>query len=282
VNEHLRQNIPFCGTVAYSNHEITFDNPTNHLIRHALTKVKRKWGRWMMGDNRLTEVRLQLELSTPTWQPGDVMACVRRKENRVPIKHPYFLAQYEPLRQLSLALLREEGASLYQQHHEAEGVIFDGSWLWEEYLWTLLEPLGFEHPENKKGVGPWNALPGVRFYPDFFHREDRVILDAKYKRRGGVQDDARQVFAYMFLLNAVHGGLIKPDGMPEARQQIEREGKGAEPAHWHNFVLSPPPAFPAESSAEDFVDKMRMREKEFTECVRSRFGITKAILGSVG
>jgi 5-methylcytosine-specific restriction endonuclease McrBC regulatory subunit McrC len=181
VNVHLRRNIPFCGKVAYATHEITFDNPTNHLIRHALAKVGRKWGGLLTGDNRLTEVRHQLEQNTPTWQPGKVMACFRCKENRTPIKQPYFHAHYEPLRQLSLAILRDEGASLYQQHQEAEGVILDGSWLWEEYLWTLLKKLpGFKHPENKKKDGGWQTPPGVTFYPDFFHKEKRVVLDAKY------------------------------------------------------------------------------------------------------
>ena len=59
--------------------------------------------------------------------------------------------------------------SLYQQHHEAEGVIFDGSWLWEEYLWTLLKPLGFEHPENKKKkLERGNLSPGSNFTRIFF------------------------------------------------------------------------------------------------------------------
>ncbi len=71
VNEHLRRNIPFRGTVAYTTHEITFNNPTNHLIRHALAKASRKWGTMFTGDG-LMDVRHGLEQNTPTWQPGDV------------------------------------------------------------------------------------------------------------------------------------------------------------------------------------------------------------------
>ena len=167
----------------------------------------------MTGDNRLTELRHQLERNTPRWQSGNVQSCIRCKENRTPIRHPFFHSAYEPLRQISLAILREEGAGLYQQHQEAEGVIFDGSWLWEEYLWTLLKPLGFEHPENKRGTEPWKPLVGIELFPDFFHREKRIVLDAKYKRASRVNlEDIRQVFAYMFVLDAVHGGLIKPEG----------------------------------------------------------------------
>jgi 5-methylcytosine-specific restriction endonuclease McrBC regulatory subunit McrC len=272
VDEHLRRNIPFCGNVAYATHEITFDNPTNHLIRHALAKVGREWGGLLTGDSGLTEVRHQLEQNTPTWQPGKVMACIRCKENRTPIKHPYFHAHYEPLREVSLAILRDEGASLYQQQQEAEGVLFDGSWLWEEYLWTLLKQLpGFEHPENKKRAGGWQTPPGVTFYPDFFHKEKRVVLDAKYRHEKVSQDvrqeEAKQVLAYMFLLDAVHGGLIRPEKTDEDPQQIERRVADAKRANWHNFALPPPPSAP---TVKDFVDKMREEEKEFTARVRAQ------------
>ena len=259
VNEHLRRNIPFYGNIAYATHEITFDNPTNHLIRYALAKVGREWGGLLTGDNRLTDVRHQLEQNTPSWQASDVISCIRHKENRTPIKHPYFHAQYEPLRQVSLAILRDEGASLYQQQQEAEGVIFDGSWLWEEYLWTLLKPLGFEHPENKKQERAWNPLDGVRFYPDFFHRKKRIVLDAKYKRGGVNQDDAKQVFAYMFLLDAVNGGLIKPDEDKDAPINRNPQAPDAKPAKWYNFHLPPPSA----SKAGDLVKEMTALEGAF-------------------
>ncbi|MEI8289867.1 MAG: hypothetical protein WCH99_10365 [Verrucomicrobiota bacterium] len=268
VTEHLRRNIPFCGKVAYSTHEITFNNPTNHLIRYALAKASRKWGRLMTGDG-LMDVRHDLEQNTPTWQPGDVANCIRRKENRTPIKHPFFHAVYEPLRQVSLAILRDEGASLYQQHQEAEGVIFDGSWLWEEYLWTLLKPLDFKHPENKKGEGGWQTEPGVTFYPDFFHEQKRVVLDAKYRRdfvnQEVRQDEAKQVFAYMFLLDAVGGGLIKPEGN-QKRQPITRQRRITGAAHWHNFVLKPSDKL----TAKDYLDEMHAQEEAFQNNIRER------------
>jgi 5-methylcytosine-specific restriction endonuclease McrBC regulatory subunit McrC len=275
VNEHLRRNIPFCGNIAYTTHEITFDNPTNHLIRHSLAKVARKWGGLLTGDSRLTEVRRQLEQNTPTWQQCDVMGCVRLKENQTRIRHPYFNSVYEPLRQLSLAILREEGASLYQKHQEAEGVIFDGSWLWEDYLWTLLKRLpGFNHPENKKKAEGWQTPPGVTFYPDFFHNETRVVLDAKYRHEKVNQDirqaEAKQIFAYMFLLDAVHGGLIKPEkaeDTDEAPSEIRRRVVDAKKAKWHNFSLLPPPSA---SAVKDFVYQMGEEEREFITCIRTQ------------
>lgn len=89
VDKHLRQNIPFQGKIAYSTHERIYDNPTTHLIRHAMEKISRKWPKLLEERNRLFEIRHQLEQNTPTWQPHGVAACVRRKENRFPIKHHY-------------------------------------------------------------------------------------------------------------------------------------------------------------------------------------------------
>ena len=151
-------------------------------------------------------------------------------------------------------------------------MIFDGSWLWEEYLWTLLKPLDFKHPENKKGEGGWQTEPGVTFYPDFFHEQKQVVLDAKYRRdfvnQEVRQDEAKQVFAYMFLLDAVGGGLIKPEGN-QKRQPITRQRRITGAAHWHNFVLNPSD----KSTAKDYLDEMHAQEEAFQNNVRERLTV---------
>ncbi len=265
VARHLRENIPFIGKVAYGTRDITYDNPTNHLIRHALKKLNRDWGSLFSRDHRLNELRHQLEQNTPTWHSAKLLDCLRKKENLIPIKHPYYQRAYEPLRRLSLSILRSEGACLNQTAQEAEGVIFDGSWLWEEYLWTLLEPLGFQHPENKKKEGKWQPM-GFSMYPDFFHRKKRVVLDAKYKRAARSNEDIKQLFEYMFVLDAVHGGLVKPDGDIHLQTIIKREGVAASEAKWHDFCISP---VSGELDAKRFVSKMEAREKRFKEEVET-------------
>jgi 5-methylcytosine-specific restriction endonuclease McrBC regulatory subunit McrC len=277
VARHLRRNTPFLGSVAYATHEITFDNSTNHLLRHAWAKVQQKWLAAAVGGVRLTEMQHQLEQNTPTWRRSDVLECIRHKENQTPIKQPYFQAHYEPLRRVALALLRHEGASLYQREQEAEGVIFDGSWLWEEYVWTLLREIeGFHHPRNKEQTGRWSTPPGVTFYPDFFHRDKRVVLDAKYRRPLADQDEERsqpiatQVFAYMFLLDAVHGGIINPEGNgthspSEITRQMRVEDRDAKKAWWHALALEPPRDL---ANASAFKTEMEEREKAFKKEVK--------------
>jgi len=153
IDRHLRTNVPFRGKVAYDCREGTYDNPLNHLIRHAMQKVKRKWPRLLEGDAWLTEMTRLLIQNTPKWISSDVRKCLRSSEIRRPVRRPYFQASYEPLRKICRSLLDDEGAGLYQQEQEADGVLFDGAWLWEEYLWTILGPMGYSHPRNKVGCG---------------------------------------------------------------------------------------------------------------------------------
>lgn len=52
---------------------------------------------------------------------------------------------------------------------EISGILFDGAWLWEEYVNTLLCHQGFLHPENRKKTGRiclFTDGSGFR-YPDF-------------------------------------------------------------------------------------------------------------------
>ena len=113
------------------------------------------------------------------------------------------------------------------------GILFDGAWLWEEYVNTLLEDVGegFEHPRNKSGKGSeWlfrtvdefdsfgnkvksGSLQG-KIYPDFIGKDkyNRVIADAKYKPMDNIGNkDYLQVLAYMFRFDAKKGYYLYPE-----------------------------------------------------------------------
>jgi len=100
---------------------------------------------------------------------------------------------------------------------EVCGILFDGAWLWEEYVNTILRDLGFVHPENKRRTGRiylFEDKSGDR-YPDYY--KDDFVLDAKYKRLGSYEkvgkvhpDDVNQVVAYMRALHAQRGGFVAP------------------------------------------------------------------------
>ena len=96
------------------------------------------------------------------------------------------------------------------------GILFDGAWLWEEYLNTLLCEKGFIHPENKLGTGAIYLFEhGGQRFPDFWKQD--IVLDAKSKklaingtRLDVERDDVHQIMAYMYRLKASKGGIVCP------------------------------------------------------------------------
>ena len=134
-------------------------------------------------------------------------------QNLRPISHPYY-GEYRPLQQLCLQILHQEEMKYGCDDDETYGVLFDGAWLWEEYLNTFLADIGFEHPKNKEGVGHKSLFKDGSgwCYPDFL--SPLMVLDAKYK---GYDDwnkvqtkDLYQVISYMHALDLKRGGFIVP------------------------------------------------------------------------
>lgn len=73
--------------------------------------------------------------------------------------------------------------------------MFDGAWLWEEYLNLTLSKAGFTHPRNKNGEGAIFPFLGrhdkYKRFPDFI--KDAIIADAKYKRLTSPSKDCRRL-----------------------------------------------------------------------------------------
>ena len=88
-------------------------------------------------------------------------------ENLKPIIHPYYTA-YKPLQNLCLSILRHKKIGYGNSKNKAYGILFDGAWLWEEYLATILVPAGFKHPRNKAADGAIKVYDGNPRYPDFY------------------------------------------------------------------------------------------------------------------
>ena len=145
--------------------------------------------------------------------------------NAKPVSHPYF-TKYRLLQKLCLAILRYQKLKYGSDSKQIYGILFDGAWLWEEYLATILIRCGFKHPRNKESAGAicvWNGNPR---YPDFYKGtwqktfeygtaipSNNYILDAKYKRLSDAsidRDDVNQMVTYMHILPANRAGLIYP------------------------------------------------------------------------
>ena len=180
-------------------------------------------------------------------------------QNLRPISHPYY-GEYRPLQQLCLQILRQEEMKYGRDDDEIYGVLFDGAWLWEEYLNTFLADVGFEHPRNKEGIGHKSLFKDGSgwCYPDFL--SPQMVLDAKYKWYDDwskVQTkDLYQVISYMHVLDLKKGGFIVPVDWNSMRFPTKTlKGMGGDMSIYGLDV-----GFKAESF-EDYNSKMAISEQ---------------------
>ena len=215
VNRHLRLNLPFEGKVAYSTREYAYDNHVNQLIRHTIEYISGHpyCGDILQSDDLIKDAVTQIREATSTYNQNDRRHVI--DQNVRPLYHPYF-SEYRNLQRLCMQILRHEELKYGRNDDEIYGVLFDGAWLWEEYLNTILKDCGFIHPQNKLSKGRIYLFKDRTCprYPDFY-KED-FVLDAKYKGYGNTEvqhvdgDDLHQVITYMFRLRATNGGFVVP------------------------------------------------------------------------
>ena len=214
VVNHLKKNLPFTGNVAYTTREFTFDNPLMQLIRHTIEYIKnqKSLGRGIIDSNR--ENITEIIRVTPSYKLADRAKIIRRNQTK-PLRHAYF-REYRKLQELCLMILNREKHGLGYQEQKIHGILFDVAWLWEEYVYTLL-PKDFIHPRNKEKRGGISVFSGGKrkVYPDFYNRELKTVLDAKYKKlelteKGINRDDLFQLISYAYILQAEKAGLIFP------------------------------------------------------------------------
>lgn len=212
VARHLGQNSPFMGRVACRVRERSTDNYLMQLIRHTIELIRRHpmASTLLHTDRIIEEAVAKVVAATPSYAPAQRNFIVGK--NLRPVCHPYYRA-YAPLQRLCLLLLRHRGLMFGQETSQVCGLLFDGAWLWEEYLARILREVGFDHAENRLRRGGFTLFEeGWRVYPDFYRRGE-FILDAKYKALGGAigREDLFQVMSYMHVEQAPIGGVIHPD-----------------------------------------------------------------------
>lgn len=216
VARHIRQNIPFTGEVAYTTREYATDNHVTQLIRHTIDYIGGHpfSGNILYNDEETCIAVSRICQATPTYNRNELRHVINH--NLRPVRHPYF-NEYINLQHLCLQILRHEEIKYgYDDSNQIYGILYDGAWLWEEYLNTVLKDIGFLHPKNKTSEGGKRIfadnIGNETVMPDF-HKEN-IILDAKYKGYSSWKDitreDRLQILAYMHLYKADKGGFIVP------------------------------------------------------------------------
>ena len=214
VGNHLKKNVPFMGNISYTTREFAYDNPLMQLVRHTIEYIKNQKtiGCGVFNANR--ENMTEITRVTPSYKLADRAKIIRMNKIK-PIRHAYF-REYRKLQELCLMILSREKHGLGPQTQRVHGIPFDVAWLWEEYVQTLL-PEGFIHPRNKEktdGISVFSSH-GRKIYPDFYHKDLKIVLDAKYKKlefteKGINREDLYQLISYAYILEAKTAGLIFP------------------------------------------------------------------------
>ncbi|MDO4988430.1 MAG: hypothetical protein Q4E17_05345 [Synergistes sp.] len=212
VARHIEKNTPFIGNIAYSQREFSYDNSLMELVRHTIEFIKQK----PYGSKLLVKVKDEVELvigATHGYELFDRQKIIdRNKKNAV--RHAYF-REYLALQKLCLLILRHQKHQIGFGARQIYGILFDGAWLWEEYINSLIENI-FYHPMNKGGKGVQQLFEKNigRIYPDFISRDNevRIIADAKYKPIDNIGNrDYLQLLAYMFRFDAKVGFYLYPE-----------------------------------------------------------------------
>ena len=267
VVNHLKKNLPFTGNIAYTTREFTYDNPMMQLIRHTIEYIKnqKSLGRGIIYTNR--ENITEIIRVTPSYKQADRAKVIRRNQDK-PLRHAYF-REYRKLQELCLMILNREKHGFGYQEQKIHGILFDVAWLWEEYVHTLL-PKDFIHPRNKEKKGGISVFSGGKrkVFPDFYHKELKIILDAKYKKlelteKGINRDDLFQLISYAYILQAEKAGLIFPSIDQTVSSEIGKvEGYGVLLKKWSIQVHQ------KASSYSEFYEMLGMSEKIFQNNIK--------------
>ena len=271
VARHIEKNTPFTGNVAYSQREFSFDNSLMELVRHAIEFIKRK----PYGGKILIKVKDEVKLvvdATQGYEPYDRQRIIEQNKKNA-VRHAYF-REYLALQRLCLLILRHQKHQIGSGSKQIYGILFDGAWLWEEYVNSLIEDI-FYHPMNKGGKGAQRLFEGNTglIYPDFISRDNeaRIIADAKYKPIENIGNrDYLQVLAYMFRFDAKVGFYL----YPEAEDSDDLKLRLNQGSTYESNVMPRDDIsitkhglkVPADAADYDeFVAKMKSSEKEFIQ-----------------
>ena len=214
IRRHISKNIPFVGNIAYSQRELSYDNHLTELIRHTIEYIKKK----TYGNKLLYKVKDEVKLitsATPKYNYYDRQKIITDNKKTV-IRHAYY-REYFALQQLCLLILQNRKHIVGSGGRRISGILFDGAWLWEEYINRLIGD-NFYHPQNKAKKGGQSLFSGNygRVFPDFISKdyETRIIADAKYKNADNIGKDSKdylQVLAYMLRFDSKKALLIYPE-----------------------------------------------------------------------
>ena len=216
IAQHIKMNTPFVGNIAYSQREFSFDNYLMELVRHTIEFIKTKpYGTYVLRKVH-DEVASVIEITIKYSFHDRSRILESNKKN--PVRHAYF-HEYRALQNLCIMILQHEKHETGSGINHIHGILFDGAWLWEEYMNSLIAEK-FHHPMNKSGNGLQHLFTNSNgnregyIYPDFISKDsiNRIVADAKYKPAANIRNaDYFQLLTYMLRFGASLGYYLYPE-----------------------------------------------------------------------
>lgn len=271
IARQIRLNTPFIGNVAYIQREFSYDNILIELVRHTIEFIKHKpYGNKVLAKAK-EEVNLVINM-TAKYEPYNRNKVIEQNKRNI-VHHAYY-REYLSLQRLCILILQRQKHQIGTGSGQIYGVLVDGAWLWEEYLYLLIGEK-FYHPMNKGRRGAQRLFEGNSglIYPDFISKNDteRVIADAKYKPNVNIANrDYLQVLAYMFRFDAKVGYYLYPEtkGADDVKLRMncgstyEKNVKPRDNVSLIKHGLRIPTNV---SGYEEFVSEIKISEKEFVK-----------------
>ena len=281
INRHIKNNIPFNGKIAYNTREYSYDNNITQLIRHTIEYINTK-SRGILNINEdIKSGVFQIIEATKRYDKNKRQSIINK--NLKKLNHPYFY-EYEPLRKICVQILRHEELKYGREENKIYGILFDGAYLWEEYIYTILKDLDFLHPRNKEKTDGINLLNKKwTVYPDFYNYNKQIVLDTKYKMLNKDNDkidgsDKHQIISYVYTLGAKIGAFIYP--IKETKEDLKSligelnnsKNNGILKASIHKCgFLIPNENF---KNIKEFANKIKTSEDNFKEKIENKFQLS--------
>ncbi|MBQ7209741.1 MAG: hypothetical protein IJS05_02455 [Paludibacteraceae bacterium] len=272
ISRHIKQNIPFTGKIAYSSREYTADNAVTQLIRHTIDYISHHpyCGNILQNDEETKRCVSQIQAVTnSTYNSRDRQRVIN--QNLRAIRHPYF-SEYRNLQKLCLQILRHEELKYGTNNDEIYGILFDGAWLWEEYLAIVLKGVMIHY--TKQGPEPLYLFKGKhqRIIPDFLNKSTQIVADAKYipldKKHISEGSESEidiyyKTLVYMYRFNCHVGFLLYPDSKSQ-QEELCIEGKTNEILYKIGMEIPQ-----KVNNWNDFIEVMGNSEEEFLSEINS-------------
>ena len=283
INRHIKNNIPFNGKIAYNTREYSYDNNITQLIRHTIEYINTK-SRGILNINEdIKSGVFQIIEATKRYDKNKRQNIIGK--NLKKLNHPYFY-EYEPLRKICVQILRHEEIKYGREEDKIYGILFDGAYLWEEYIYTILKDLNFKHPRNKEKTDGINLLNNKwSVYPDFYNYDKKIVLDTKYKMLNKNNEeidgsDKHQIISYVYTLGAKIGGFVYPSENKEFsfdnigilnREYNKNILEDYSPSIFKYAFLIPNENF---KNIKEFANKIKTSEDNFKEKIENKFQLS--------